>query len=75
MNSVCVRLTGSSCKADTTDRLIAMARIGVIKSEAIDGDTGEFEDFTKISYITDEVKNALQKLPPFESVMDCNLLP
>ena len=50
-----------------------MARIGAVKSEVIDGDTGE--DFTEISYITDEVKNALRKLPPVESVTDCNLLP
>ena len=50
-----------------------MARIGAVKSEAIGGDMGE--DFTEISYITDEVKNALRKLPPFKSVPDCNLLP
>ena len=66
--SVCVRLTGSSRKTNITDRLIAMARIGAVKGEAIDGDTGE--DITEISYITDEVKNALQKLLPFESVTD-----
>ena len=57
MKSVCVRLIGSSCKTDITDRLIAMARIGAVKSEAIGDDTGE--DFTEISYISDEVKNAL----------------
>ena len=61
--SVCMRLTGSSRKIDITDRLIAMARIGAIKGEAIDGDTGD--DITEISYITDEVKHTLQKLPPF----------
>ena len=43
-----------------------MARIGAIKGEMIDGDTGE--DITEISYITDEVKHALRKLHPFESV-------
>ena len=48
--SVCVRLTGSSCKTDITDRLIVMARIGAIKGEAIDGDTGE--DITEVSYIS-----------------------
>ena len=52
VKSVCVRLTGSR-KTDITDQLIAMARIGAVKSEAIGGDTGE--DFTEISYITDEV--------------------
>ena len=57
MKSVCVRLTGSSCKTDVTDQLIAMAKIGAVKSEAIDGDTGQ--NFTEVSYITDEVKNAL----------------
>lgn len=45
-----------------------MARIGAIKDEVIDGDMGE--DITEISYITDEVKHALRKLPPFESVID-----
>ena len=45
-----------------------MARIGAIKDEVIDGDMGE--DITEISYITDEVKHALRKLPPFKSVTD-----
>ena len=66
--SDCVRLTGSSRKTDIIDWLIAMARIGAVESEAIDGDMGE--DFTKISYIMDEVKNALWKLPPMEIVTD-----
>ena len=64
IKSICVGLTGSSCKTVITDQLITMVRIGAVKSEAIDGDMGE--DFTEISYITDEVKNALRKLPPFE---------
>ena len=43
-----------------------MARIAAIKGKTIAGDAGE--DITEISYITGEVKHALRKLPPFESV-------
>ena len=38
--------------------LIAMAQIGSIRNEATDGDTDG--DVSEISYITDEVKGALQ---------------
>lgn len=66
--NVYVRLTGSSRKTNITDQLIVMAWIGANKSEMIDDDTGK--DITEISYITEEVKHAVRKLPPPESVTD-----
>lgn len=66
--SISVRLTGSTRKGDIADRLIAMAQIGAVRDEATEGDTDG--DVTEISYITDEVKDVLRKLPAFESVTD-----
>ena len=42
-----VRLAGSSRKADIVDRIIGMARIGVIRDDTLD----EESDFCGISYI------------------------
>ena len=59
-----MRLTGSSRKHDIIDHLIAMGKIGAIRDPSMDD--GE----VMISYITDEVKEVLRSLPPFESVKD-----
>jgi len=47
-----IRLTGSPKKGDVMDRIIAMARIGIIRGKH-DEDNDEV---TGISYITDKVK-------------------
>ena len=47
-----IRLTGSSKKGDVMDKIIAMARIGIIRGKH-DEDNDEV---TGISYITDKVK-------------------
>jgi len=57
-----VRLTGSSRKHDIIDRLIAMGKIGAVRDPSMDD--GE----VMISYITEEVKEVLRSLQPFESV-------
>ena len=62
---VSVRLAGSSRKADIVERLLAMAKIGAVQETL---STSASEDFTGISYITDEVRAILSKLPPFETV-------
>ena len=63
--SLGVRLAGSTRKADIVDRLLAMAKIGAVRDASSD-DT--IKAFTGISYITAEVRDALQQLPLFESI-------
>ena len=55
-----VRLTGLSHKTDTVNRLIGMARIWATLE-----DLDEETDFSKICYITHEVKSILHSLPAF----------
>ena len=65
--SLGVRLAGSTRKADIVERLLAMAKIGAVRDTSTD-DTTTGEIFTGISYITAEVRDALQQLPLFESI-------
>ena len=61
-----IRLTGSSKKGKVMDRILAMARIGVIRRKH-DGDDDEV---TGISYITDEALGVLRTLPLFSKVTE-----
>ena len=65
--SISVKLAGSSRKADIVDRLLAMAKIRAVRDKLFDDNTAN--DFTGISYITDEVRNIMKQLPLFESVI------
>ena len=55
--SLGVRLIGSSHKAGIVDRLLAMAKIGVVRDMSTEDATGDI--FTGISYITAKVIEAL----------------
>ena len=66
--SLGVRLAGSTRKANIVERLLAMAKIGAVRDTSTD-DTTTGEIFTGISYITAEVRDALQQLPLFESII------
>ena len=66
--SISVKLAGSSRKVDIVDRLLAMAKIGAVQDKSSDNNGAN--DFTGISYITDEVRNMLKQLPSFESVTE-----
>ena len=61
-----LRLTGSSCKTDISERLIGMAWIGATRDDSLD-DEG---DFSGVSYITNEVREVLHRLPAFSSVKE-----
>ena len=66
--SISVKLTGSSRKVDIVDHLISMAKIGAVRDVSADSEPDN--NATKISYITDQVKAVLQRLPTFESVTE-----
>lgn len=66
---VSVRLTGAVRKNDIVDRLIGMAKIGAVHSHSDDGDD-DCETSLAISYITEDVKRVLRRLPGFCSVVD-----
>ena len=67
-NEVSVRLTGSVRKNDIVDRLIGMAKIGATHKPIDDGD--DDCETLAISYITEDVKRVLRRLPGFSSVVD-----
>ena len=62
---VSVRLAGSSRKADIVERVLAMAKIGAVHDTLSNTVS---DDFTGISYITDEVRAVLGQLPQFETI-------
>ena len=66
--SISVKLTGSSRKVDIVDRLISMAKIGAVQDVSADSEPDN--NATGISYITDQIKAVLQRLPTFESVTE-----
>ena len=61
-----VRLIDSSCKTDIVERLIGMAHIGATQDDSLEDET----DFSGISYITDEVREVLHRLPALSSVKE-----
>ena len=58
-----VRLTGSKRKADIIERLINMAKMGLVRLD--EDDDG---DVPALTYVTDEVKELLRSLPKFDAV-------
>ena len=65
-----MRLTGSVQKNDIVDRLISMAKIGATHKPSDDYSDDDCEASLAISYITDNVKCVLKRLPRFASVVE-----
>jgi len=66
-SNVSVRLTGSVRKNDIVSRLIGMAKIGA--THRPDDNEADSEASLSISYITEEVKQVLHRLPAFTDVV------
>ena len=62
-----VRLTGAGRKADMVNRLLGMARIGALSSADDAMDHPALKSLG-LSYITPDIQNTLQSLPPFNEV-------
>jgi len=58
-----IHLTGVTRKQDVVDRLLCMARIGAIR-DSREGEDGSDGELCSISYLTDDTKKVIRKLPP-----------
>jgi len=54
-----IYLTGASQKQDIIEHLMCMARIGTLQED----ESGDYDDFSAISYLTDEAKQDILNFP------------